>query len=270
MRDLIKTDLRRIFKDKLFLIVCILGAVLAFFTPMLYKLLALLVGIEDDLIGMFASSKAMFFSAFSLGNNFGFILPILITIVLCKDFSYGTVRNKIICGKSREKIFFSMFISGTIVTCGTILAHALLTLGISLCFFPYQAEAFTVNTFLYILLSLLFSLLIYVFISSVVCLLCVSMKNAGLAVVLYVAVNFFFTIVGGIISAAVMIGPMFENFPTKLFEILQKINLFSASHIGTGITYSLTDVLCLLIPAIVGTALILTLGMFVFRKKDLK
>lgn len=270
MRSLIKTDLRRIFKDKLFLVVCILGTALAAFTPLLYKGLSLIIGMEDELLGLFTDAKTMFFSAFATGSNFGFILPILLALVLCKDFGYGTVRNKIICGKSREKIFLSMFFSGTIVMCGMILAHALLTLAIALCFFPYQAEAFTADSFWYMMLSLLFSLLIYVFISAFVCFLCVSMKNAELAVIIYVAANLFSNIVGGIVSAAAVIGPMFTKFPTKLFEILQKINLFNATYIGKGMTYSLTEVLCIGLASLVGIGLSLFLGVTVFRKKDIK
>lgn len=270
MRSLIKTDMRRIFKDKLFLVVCALGVILAFFTPLLYKGLATVIGMDDELLGLLTDSKSMFFSAFATGNNFGLILPILLSLVLCKDFGYGTVRNKIICGKSRAKIFFSMFFSGTIVMCGTILLHALLTLGIALCFFPYQAEKFTANSFGYMMLSILFSLMIYVFISAFVCLLCVSMKNAELAVIIYVAANLISNILGGIISAATLIGPSFDKFPTELFEILSKINLFNATYIGKGMTYSTGDVLCLVIASLVGTGLCLLLGVTVFRKKDIK
>lgn len=270
MRSLIKTDMRRIFKDKLFIVVCILGTVLAFSTPLLYKGLALFIGVEDELLGMLTDSKSMFFSAFATGTNFGLILPILLCLVLCKDFRYGTVRNKIICGKSRVKIFLSMFFTGTAVMCGTILLHALLTLGIALCFFPYQAEKFTANSFGYMMLSILFSLLIYVFISAFVCLLCVSMKNAELAVIIYVAANLISNILGGIISAATFIGPAFDNFPTELFEILRRINLFNATYVGQGTAYSTSDVLCLVIATLVGTGLCLFLGVTIFRKKDIK
>ena len=96
------------------------------------------------------------------------------------------------------------------------------------------------------------------------------MKNSGIAVVIYVATVLFFTILGGVVSAAAVVNAIFNKLPQKLFEILGRINIFNASYIGQGITYSATDVLCFLIPAIVGTALILTLGIFVFRKKDLK
>ena len=271
MRSLLKTDLRRIFKDKLFLVVCILGTVLAAFTPVFYKCLSLFIGMEDELLGMFIDVKSMFFASFAPGSNFGFILPILLALVLCKDFSYGTVRNKIICGKSRVKIFLSMFFSGTIVMCGTILLHALLTLGIASCLFPSQAaELFTANTIGYMAISLLFWVLIYVFLSAFVCLLCVSMKNAELSVIIYVAANLFFNILGGIVSVAPAVSVFLPNFPTKLFEILQKINLFTATYIGQGTSYSLTDVLCLLIASFVGIGLSIFLGITVFRKKDIK
>ena len=112
MRELLITDLRRIIKDKLFLVACILGVVFAASTPLLYKGLSLLIGVDNELIGSFANAKSIFFSSFVLGSNFGFVLPILLAIVLCKDFSHGTVRNKIICGKSRTKIFLAMFFCG--------------------------------------------------------------------------------------------------------------------------------------------------------------
>lgn len=270
MRELLKTDLRRIVKDKLFLVVCILGAVFAVFTPLLYKGLSLVVDLEGDLLGLFASTKSIFFTSFSPSGNYGMILPILLVIVLCKDFSYGTVRNKIICGKSRTKIFLSMLLSGMIVMCGAMLAQALLTLGVSLCFFPYQTEAFTVETLGYALLSVLFSVLIYVFISSVICLLSVCMKSVGLAVVLYFAINLFFSIAGAIVSVAAMFVQSGDELLTKVFEVLQKANIFTTTFIGTGTTYSVTDVLCVLVPIFAGTAICIFLGITVFRKKDLK
>ena len=66
MRELLKTDLRRIIKDKLFLIVCIVGAGFALFTPFLYKGLSLLVGIEDELLGLFTNSKSIFFKSITV------------------------------------------------------------------------------------------------------------------------------------------------------------------------------------------------------------
>lgn len=266
MRELLKTDLRRILKDKLFLVVCILGVVFAVSTPLLNQLIIVGLDISEEMSVSFATAKSMFFSSFSLSGNFGLILPILLSIVLCKDFNQGTVRNKIISGKSRKDVFFSMFFSGTIVICGVMLAHALLTLVISLCFFPYQPEAFTMDSFWYLLISLLFSILLYVFISALISFLCVLMKNVGLAIVIYIAINFFFSIVGTIISLAAV----FSETESTALEIAQKANLFTASHIGTGVTYTLLEVLCTLLPVFIGGALCLFFGNLIFKKKDLK
>ena len=260
MRELLKTDLRRILKDKLFLVVCILGVVFAVSTPLLNQLIIVGLDISEEMSVSFATAKSMFFSSFSLSGNFGLILPILLSIVLCKDFNQGTVRNKIISGKSRKDVFFSMFFSGTIVICGVMLAHAMLTLVISLCFFPYQPE------FWYLLISLLFSILLYVFISALISFLCVLMKNVGLAIVIYIAINFFFSIVGTIISLAAV----FSETESTALEIAQKANLFTASHIGTGVTYTLLEVLCTLLPVFIGVALCLFFGNLIFKKKDLK
>jgi len=155
MRDLIKTDLRRILKDKLFLVVTILCAVFGVITPVLNKLIYSLVGMMD-IADVAVSAKDMFFSSFSPSNNMGLIAPILLTIVICKDFSQGTVRNKLISGKTRTEVFMSTFISTVIVTVGVILLHALITLAFSLPFFKFQADAFGITDFFYILLSVFF------------------------------------------------------------------------------------------------------------------
>ena len=272
MRALLKSDLKRILKDKLFLIACIIGSLMAIATPLLYKLILVITKLDAELLLGFLplNGKSMFFNSFAAGNNFGLILPILVIIILCKDFSYGTVRNKIICGKSRVKILFSMFFSSTIVICGLMLMHSLLTLAVASCFFTYQSEEFCFNTVLYALLSTLFSLLIYVFISAMVCLLSVLMKNSGIAVVIYVAMALLFTILGGVVSAAALINALFQKLPQQIFEILTKINLFNATYIGQGITYSPTEVICFVASFLVCTALTLGLSVVVFRKKDLK
>ena len=54
MFNLLKMDLKRLFKDKLFLVLCILAGVFALITPLLYKgLFALMEG--EDLLGMFSA-----------------------------------------------------------------------------------------------------------------------------------------------------------------------------------------------------------------------
>ncbi len=275
MNNLIKTDLKRIFKDKLFLIICIIGGVFAFVTPVLLRLIFGTIGeLDDELLGMLAvNSKTLFIQSFNPASNFGMVLPILVAIILCKDFSHGTVRNKIICGKTRTEIFFSMFIASTIIMCGIVLVHALLTLGVSLIFFNYQQTPFTLNDLGYILLSVLFELLIYVCLSAFVCFLSVFMKNVGLVIVSYVAVLLVMSLIDAIFMVALPALEFYEEnkLLTDFLTILSKCNIFStAMPIGTGTSYNLKDLCCILIPTLFGSALWITLGIVLFKKKNLK
>lgn len=274
MNTLVKTDLKRIVKDKLFLIICILGGVFAFFTPVLYRLIFSAIGFDGELMQMFAiNSKSIFIQSFNPANNFGMILPVLVAIILCKDFSHGTVRNKIICGKTRTEIFFSMFISSTVIMFGIILVHALLSLGVSLIFFSYQETAFTLNDLGYILLSVFFEFLIYVCLSAMVCFLCVFMKNVGLVIISYIAVTLLMSIIDAVLMFAL---PLLEldgqnQLLLDFLTIISKCNIFSTSMpIGTGTTYKIKDLCCILIPTLFGSALWITLGTILFNKKNLK
>ncbi len=272
MLNLYKTDLKRIFKDKLFMVACILAAVFALLNPLMNKfLLDFLLGSDAGIAELMGTNaKSLFFAAFTPGNNLGLIAPILLGIALCKDFSFGTVRNKIISGKSRASIFLSYFLSCATALCLLIFLHAFLTLDVSLMFFDYQSTPFTLADFGYLLSTLGLELLVYLFISAMISFLCVFMKNAGLSIVLYVAANFLFTIVGSIISVARPFIDPEKEFLVKLLEFLDRANVFMGSYIGTVDEYKWNGLLAVLILTVGGTVLFAALGVLNFRKKDLK
>ncbi len=272
MLNLYKTDLKRILKDKLFLVACIIAAVFAFLNPVINKLLyGALLGLDGaELAESGINAKSMFFSAFAPGNNLGFIAPILLGIALCKDFSYGTVRNKIINGKSRISIFISYFLSCATVLCILMFTYALLTLAISLCLFDYQSTPFEFKDFGYLIASLALEILVYLFIAALISFLCVFMKNTGLAIVVYVAVNFLFSILGSIISAVLLFVDPAKEFLINILEFLNNANIFSGSYIGMVPEYNSTGVLSVILGALFGAAIFVALGILSFRKKDLK
>ncbi len=277
MTRLIRSDFKKFFKDKLFLVVCILAVVFAVITPLLYIVLFSSVGemdaMTEQMLSGYVTAKGQFFACFSFGNNLGLIAPLLIGIILCKDFSYGTVRNKIISGHSRQSILFSNFIVCTTGLFGIILAHALLTLAISLPFFDYQPTPFTTADFWYLLESLLFVLLVYIFAGAFVSWLCVTMKNIGTVIVMYIAVVFGFTMIGSILQAVLMVLTLLPDMETtvNVLEFFNRVNIFTSSAtIGLGTAYETKDVLYYVLPPVVGTAALLGHGMWKFRRKDLK
>lgn len=268
MRNLYIADLKRIFKDKLFMVTCILAGVFAFVNPLLNKLLfeALEMG---DLLGVMINAKSMMFSALLPGDNLGLIMPILFAIIVCKDFSQGTVRNKIISGKSRTDIFLSHLFSSATVMCTLMLVHALLTLGISLCFFPYQIGDFTFSDFGYLMISLVFELIVYFSIAAIVTFIATVVKNMGLCILFYLAVSLGFSIIGAIFQVAgAFLDP--ESQAYGIIEFINAFNIYTSTLIGEGTSYSAKQVLYILSAPVALTAGSTLLGIRVFARKNLK
>ncbi|MBR2988559.1 MAG: hypothetical protein IKC64_02415 [Clostridia bacterium] len=275
MRDLLKADIKRVLKDKLFIVISILAVAFALITPLLTKALVELISIEEssgmgmEMLEMQLTAKSMFFSSFSPGNNFGLILPIMMAIILCKDFNQGTVRNKIICGKSRSEIYFSMLTTCVIFMCSFVLIQAVLTLLFSLVFFDYQVGGFTAGDFGYLMASIGFEILVYFFICALLTFFIVFMKNAGLAIVMYFVVSFVFMIVGTITQTTIaFVSP--NGTAYAILEFLNTVNVFTSLAIGNGTSYTIFEVLSLTLPNIAFTVVLAIAGWLVFKKKDLK
>lgn len=274
MNKLIKADLKRVFKDKLLIVLCILAVVFALITPLIFALLFSLVDVSNDpTLSSLVSAKALFFQSFSMTNNMGLIAPVLLAIVLNKDFSYGTVRNKIISGKTRTQIFLSTFTVCSVVLVAVIMLSALISLGVSLIFFDYQPTPFTLSDLGYLLASVGFELLLLLFMSALLSFLCTCSKNLGVTIVLYVAFTFLLMFVGSALQIAAVAVQFIPNgeLITDVLHVLERLNIgMSTAYIGTGDSYSLSDVLYLTLPALTGIAGFLGLGILGFNKKDLK
>ena len=277
MTRLIKSDFRKFFQDKLFIVVCILAVVFAVITPLLYLMLFSVADEVDpmtqELLSGYVTAKGQFFGGFSFGNNLGLIAPLLIGIVFFKDFSYGTIRNKIISGHSRRSIFLSIFIVCTIMLFAIVLAHSLLTLGISLPFFDYQSTPFVMHDFWYLLESLLFEFLVYIFVGALVSWLCATMKNLGMVIVMYIAVVFGLSMIAGILQGITMVLSVEPSMAkvVDVIDVLQRINVFNSSAtIGMGTEYTTKDVLYYVLTPVLCSAALLGHGMWKFERKDLK
>ena len=277
MTRLIKSDFKRFFRDKLFLVVCILAFVFAIITPLLYVLMFGTMSdidqVTEELLKGYVTAKGQFFGSFSFGNNLGLIAPLLIGIILFKEFRFGTVRNKIISGHSRISIFLSIFTVCSVTLFGIVLAHALLTLAISLPLFDYQSTPFVLAAFWYLLESLLFQLLVYIFAAAFMSWLCATQKNIGMVIVMYIAVVFGATMIAGILQvvlAIVSLEPDMEK-TVKIIEFIQRMNVFNSSaKIGIGTSYKAEDIWYYAVTPVVFTGCLLGHGIWKFSRKDLK
>lgn len=277
MKELLKTDLRRMLKDKLFLVAVFIGLGLALFTPLIYKVLIVVLeeaAEMEDLFGMLFTAKGILGTSFAPLNNFGLILPVFLAIIIYKDFSYGTIRNKIICGKSRLSIYLSLLISSSIIMLTCILGYTLIQFGFASLLFEYSMEMTIFEDIPYILLTLLFGTLSYLFITFIIVFLCANMKNMGLAIVLYFGGCFLLTIFATISYSAFTALEVLEgqDIWVNLFKFLSDINIFYHLNyvIGLAERYYLSDLIYMISNTIIFGGLFVLFGLIIFRKKDLK
>lgn len=274
MTELLRADLKRVLKDKLLMVMGILAVVFALITPLLYAAIFSTDGMLDDpMFASLVSAKSQFFQSFSMTNNLGLIAPVLLAIVLCKDFSFGTVRNKIIAGKRRSAIYLSLFGVCALVLTAVMLLSAFISLGVSLLFFDYQPTSFTFADFGYFMASLAFEVLVLLFMAALLSWLCACMRNVGTAIVLYVAITFMLVLVGSIVQMVCGVLEISGNNPALVdtLMVIDRLNVGRAvAYIGAGTSYTWKDVLYLTLSPLAGILGFTGLGLIGFGKKDLK
>lgn len=276
MLKILKSDLNRIVKDKIFIVLCALGLFFALVTPTL--LFIIFVALEKfnlsdlDILGSSFTGKEIFFNCFAPGNNFGLILPVLVSVIILKDFSYGTIRNKIISGYSRTKIYLSYLLSTVIIVFIFIIAYATVSLLFSLLLTPYQHTPFVWNDLWYFLLSVLFIFLGYMMISALITFVGVFLKNIPLTIVIYIILTLGFTMVSTFLQLAI---PLLEYADKKviynILNILDNCNIYGAltNVIGHISSYELHNILYLTIVPIVLSGVFTGCGILIFKKRDI-
>ena len=144
MKQLIKADLYRVLKSKLTLVTFILVTAFPVLITLLYLGLQFISSLEADLAGEVVSelisANMLMSSAYSLTNNVGLILPAFAGIFVCMDISHGTLRNKVIVGKSRTSIYLSHLVVSILYNVAAITLYAAITSGLALLFFKYRTR----------------------------------------------------------------------------------------------------------------------------------
>lgn len=123
MTRLMRAFFYRISKDITFRITLIVGAGMAVFMTLLYLILQNAIGDGMKML----SGQGMLISSFSPAQNFGIAIPINLISFIYLEFSQGSIRNKIIAGHSKSKIYASLFLSGL------VFAFSLLIVYVGLC-----------------------------------------------------------------------------------------------------------------------------------------
>lgn len=262
MNRLLSADFYCLRKSKLSWVMLIIAAVMPIGTVLLYVGLRFLAEQTND--GSFNALSAMFTtrgilsSAFSLTNNIGIIFPIFAGIIIGSDMTNGTLRNKVIIGHSKAKIYFSHLIVCVIFGIVTILLSAIVTILFSLIFFQYGVDfnGAEIKNLVYFFVT---GLLAYVFVSSVVNAFALIFKTPAPTILISILVGMGFGLIASLIA-------MIDYSSFKYLVYL--IPTFANTQFVGGIE----DVVFIegSISLVVFSIAFIFLGLGLFTKKDIK
>ena len=124
MKDLFMSYLYRLRHDITFKITLIIGGGLVLFLTLIYLGLSFLSNVNT------VSGLTMFISSLSPSSNFGLVVPVNLITFTVLEFNHGSIRNKIIAGHSKQKVYLSLFINGLVFTIALMTVYSLLSLGL--------------------------------------------------------------------------------------------------------------------------------------------
>ena len=188
MNSLLKADFFALLKSKITYVVLFICLGFPILMVLVYVGLGkLMINLFEDVEQMVTlrdmfSAKSITFSAFSLTQNIGLIIPIFVGIITMADIRNGTIRNKVIIGKKRTQIYLSHLIVAIAFCVGMILVSFLMFFGASSIFFSYgpEVDAKQVESFFR---GLCIGLLTFVYVASLSTFLALGTKSMPLTII---------------------------------------------------------------------------------------
>ena len=117
MVNLFRAFFFKLRKDLTFRITLIVGGGVAILMMLLYMLID---GSGDH---VYCTGNNLFVTSFNTAQNFGLAIPINLITFVVTEFSFGIIRNKIVAGNSKIKIYLSLFLTGLIFSLSLLFAY---------------------------------------------------------------------------------------------------------------------------------------------------
>ena len=117
MANLFRAFFFKLFKDLSFKIILIVGAGVAVLMTLLYML------IDGDGGWRACTGNNLFISSFNPAQNFGLAIPINLVTFTVTEFGFGIIRNKVVAGNSKVKIYLSLFLTGLVFVLTLLFAY---------------------------------------------------------------------------------------------------------------------------------------------------
>ncbi len=151
MKNIFKAFLFKLKKDLSFRIIGIIGLALAVLLPTILFLIDLGISqLNDDgkIIHMLCTGQSLLVSSWSPTQNFGLAIPITLITLTVLEFTNGTIRNKVISGYSKTKIYLGLYFTGLLYTLALISLYVLVCFGLGCAFggFNPRGDLFSLSS----------------------------------------------------------------------------------------------------------------------------
>lgn len=151
MKNIFSAFFFKIRKDISFRVTLFIGLGFSIFIPLILFLVDVgisSIGENDGIEHMLCTGQGMLVSSWSPTQNFGIALPINLITFTVLEFSNGTIRNKIISGYSKTKIYLGLYFTGVLYTLALISTYVLICFGLGCAFggFNPNGETFLVSS----------------------------------------------------------------------------------------------------------------------------
>ena len=245
MGRLFKSFFFKLSRDLTFRIVLIIGAGLAFFMTFLYLFIDLSM---ESLFGeniKFLTGPNMLLTSFNPADNFGLAIPICIITFICLEFTQGTIRNKIIGGHSKFKIYLALFLSGLVLAFSLLLVYSGLCTLIGIIFGGFDLSQ-PIVTFsltvsggyvdgLYIFKMIVIAIMVYTSLVSFTVFIAALFRNIGPCIPVVVIALMMLSLGASLVIA---IGDLFENDALiKAVMIIDPLYVISGGGLETADFY---------------------------------
>ncbi|MBP3713680.1 MAG: ABC transporter permease subunit [Bacilli bacterium] len=115
MSNVLKSSIFKLLRDRTFHVTLIVGGILAVLISLIYFIIDLSLSTQTNgPIHAMATGSNMLLNSVSPVQNFGIAIPINLINIIVAEFTYGTIRNKVIVGYRKTQIYFGLFIVGLI------------------------------------------------------------------------------------------------------------------------------------------------------------
>lgn len=268
MFNIIRASLFKLVKDWTFRITMMIGVGLA----------VLLIGIQAG-IGQL-NGQSMFLAAVSPSQNFGLTVPINLVVFTVSEFTFGTIRNKVIAGHSKFKIYTGLFLTGLVFTFSLMIVYMGVIVGLSSAIGGFNADIIGGGRFIGAYLG--YFLASYVFVTALSIFVGALMRNIGASISLSVVTLVLLGMIPLIITLAtassdftpanmqMWINPLymigFYSNSASIFNFLQKLG----ADVSTLYYQSGQMIAAGLITPIYWAAIFFFGGAFIFTRRDLK